>query len=69
MKSLSYMQFVIMGLALLVFTFGRTDAGMTGKSMKQEKMKSETMMEKPMKQEKMKSETMMEKPMKQNEMK
>ena len=69
MKSLSYMQVVIMGLALLVFTFGRADAGMTEKSMKQENMKSETTMEKPMKQKEMKPETMMEKPMKQEEMK
>ena len=69
MKSLSYMQFVMMGFALLVFTFGRADAGMKEKSRKQEKIKSETMMEKPMKQEEMKSETMMEKPMKKEEMK
>jgi hypothetical protein len=69
MKSLSYMQVVIMGLALLVFTFGRADAGMTEKSMKQENMKPETMMEKPMKQEEMKSETTMEKPLKQEKMK
>jgi hypothetical protein len=53
MKSLSYMQVVMMGLALTVFAFGQADAGMTGKSMKQEKMKSETTMEKPMKQEKL----------------
>lgn len=39
MKSLSYLRFVMMGLALLVFTIGRADAGMTEKSMKQDEMK------------------------------
>jgi pentapeptide MXKDX repeat protein len=69
MKSLSVLQVVMMGLALLVFTFGQVDAGTTEKSMKQDKMKSETMMQKPMKQDEMKSEGTMQKPMKQDEMK
>jgi pentapeptide MXKDX repeat protein len=69
MKSLSYLRVVMMGLALLVFTFGRADAGGMEKKMKQDEMKSESMMEKPMKQDEMKSESMMEKPMKQDEMK
>ena len=69
MKSLSYLRIVMMGLALLVFTFGQAIAGMTEKSMKQDEMKSEEMMEKPMKQDDMKSEEMMEKPMKQDDMK
>ncbi|NQT69901.1 MAG: hypothetical protein HQ552_10000, partial [Desulfobacteraceae bacterium] len=56
MKSLSYPRIVMMGLALLVFTFGQADAGMAEKSMKQDEMKSEGMMEKPMKQDEMKSE-------------
>lgn len=42
MKSLSYLRFVMMGLALLVFTIGRADAGMTEKSMKQDEMKKNT---------------------------
>ena len=69
MKSLSYLQVVMMGLALLVFTFSWADAGMMEKSMKQEEMKSEGMMQKPMMKEEMKPESMMEKPMKQDEMK
>lgn len=39
MKSLSYLRVVMMGLALLVFTFGRADAGMTEKTMKKDEMK------------------------------
>ncbi|MFC1489480.1 hypothetical protein ACFL6B_06520 [Thermodesulfobacteriota bacterium] len=54
MKSSSYMRVVMMGLALLVFTFGQAGAGMAEKSMKQDEMKSEEMMEKPMVQSEMK---------------
>ena len=39
MKSLSYLRIVMMGLALLVFTFGQANAEMTEKSMKQDEMK------------------------------
>jgi len=69
MKSSSYLRVVMMGLALLVFTFSRADAGTMQKPMKQDEMKSESMMQKPMKQDEMKSEGMMQKPMKQDEMK
>ena len=69
MKSLSYMRIVMMGLALLVFTFGQAGAGMAEKPMMKDEMKSEKMMEKPMEQGKMKSEAMMEKPMMKDEMK
>ena len=69
MKSSNYMSVVMMGLALLVFAFGKADAGMMEKSMKQTEMKSESMTEKPMKSDEMKSEGMMEKPMKKGGMK
>ena len=39
MKSLNYLRIVMMGLALLVLTFSRADAGMTEKPMKQDEMK------------------------------
>jgi len=58
MKLLSYLRVVMMGLALLVFTFGRAEAGMTEKSTKQAEMKSESMMEKPMMKDDMKSKKM-----------
>jgi len=69
MKSLSVLQVVMMGFALLVFTFGQVDAGTTEKPMKQDEMKSETMMQKPMKQDEMKPEDTMEKPKMKGKMK
>ena len=54
MKLLKCLRVVMMGLALLVFTFSQADAGMTEKSMKQGEMKSEGMTEKSMKQGEMK---------------
>ena len=54
MKSLSYLRVVIMGLALVVFTFGGADAGMIEKSMKQDDMKSKGMTEKSMMKDDMK---------------
>ena len=39
MKSLSYSRIAMMGLALLVFTFGQADAEMKEKPMMQDEMK------------------------------
>lgn len=58
MMSLSHMRVVMMGLALLVFTFGLANAGGMEKSMRKDEMKSGTMMEKPMKKDEMKSKKM-----------
>jgi pentapeptide MXKDX repeat protein len=64
MKSLKNLRIVMMALVLMYFTFGIAFAGMTEKPMKQDNMKSDTMMEKPMKQDNMKSNEMGSKEMK-----
>ena len=64
MKSLMNLRIAIIAVVLLSFTFSTALAGMTQKPMKQDNMKSETMMEKPMNQDNMKSEQMRSKDMK-----
>jgi len=64
MKPLNCLRIVMMGLALMVFTFAQTNAGMVEKPMKKDDMSSKGMMEKPMKKDDMSPKGMMEKPMK-----